>query len=179
MALRLKHVLGLGVALTLVAACERPSAVADQQTRRDAAPRGLVETRPPPTDAGAEAQTARLDGRPIWASSRRGDAEANAQRAFERNGAAFDARTRDEFVRKAHAFVHNPPPGVERLTRSNGDVLLYDARTNVFAVANRDGAPRTMFKPDDGAAYWRTQKDREARRQTAGAAGRDRGEADG
>jgi hypothetical protein len=24
-----------------------------------------------------------------------------------------------------------------------------------------------MFKPDDGAAYWRQQKDREAKRQTA------------
>ena len=37
---------------------------------------------------------------------------------------------------------------------------------NVFAVANKDGAPRTMFKPDEGAAYWQKQKD-SLSRQTA------------
>ena len=31
------------------------------------------------------------------------------------------------------------------------------------AVATREGAPRTMFKPDDGPDYWQKQKDIEAR----------------
>ena len=31
-----------------------------------------------------------------------------------------------------------------------------------FLVADRDGVPRTMFKPDDGAAYWAEQKARAA-----------------
>ena len=29
---------------------------------------------------------------------------------------------------------------------------------SAFAVIARDGTPRTMFKPDDGAAYWAEQK---------------------
>ena len=36
---------------------------------------------------------------------------------------------------------------------------------NVFAVMSKAGAPRTMFKPDDGMAYWEQQKARETRRQ--------------
>ena len=40
---------------------------------------------------------------------------------------------------------------------------MYDrGSANVFAVVSRDGAPRTMFKPRDGAAYWQEQKDRVA-----------------
>ena len=38
----------------------------------------------------------------------------------------------------------------------------YDAKANVFAVVTKDGAPRTMFKPRDGAAYWDQQKERVA-----------------
>ena len=39
-----------------------------------------------------------------------------------------------------------------------------DPKTNVFAVATKDGAPRTMFKPETGQAYWDQQKQREADR---------------
>ncbi|ODT64192.1 MAG: hypothetical protein ABS77_01445 [Phenylobacterium sp. SCN 69-14] len=161
-----RHVLSLGLALVLVAACERPSAVADKTP--DQAPVQGHEAAPARTaEAGRNAAPVReLDGRPIWSSSRRGTAEENAQRAFDRNGEAFGARSLDEFIRKTHAFVTDPPRGTERLTRRNGDVLLYDPKGNVFAVATKDGAPRTMFKPDEGAAYWQEQKDREAR-QTA------------
>jgi hypothetical protein len=31
--------------------------------------------------------------------------------------------------------------------------MCYQASTNTFAVS-RDGVPKTMFKPRDGAAYW-------------------------
>ena len=91
------------------------------------------------------------------------------------NGEAFGAKDLDDFVRKAHAFVEDPPAGTQRITRNNGDTLLYDPKGNVFAVKTRDGAPRTMFKPDEGAAYWEEQKARDARRQTARS---DRGDRD-
>jgi pyocin large subunit-like protein len=107
------------------------------------------------------------DGKPVWASSKRFSAEEGAQRQFERDGAAFDAKTMDQFVKKAHAFVGHPPKGTLTLTRKNGDILYYDPKGNVFAVASKEGAPRTMFKPDDGMAYWEKQKDREARSQSA------------
>jgi pyocin large subunit-like protein len=108
-----------------------------------------------------------VEGKPLWSPSRRFSAEENAQRAFERNGAAFGARDEAQFIRKAHDFVDHPPSGTLTLSRANGDTLYYDPKGNVFAVAGKDGAPRTMFKPDDGMAYWEKQKDRESKRQTA------------
>jgi pyocin large subunit-like protein len=171
-----KIALSLGLALILTAACERPSAVA----RKDEAP-PATEARQfaaaPSRATGAariDEPVRELDGRPIWSASRRGTAEENAQRAFDRNGETFGARDLDDFVRKAHAFIEKPPAGTQRLTRANGDVLLYDPKSNVFAVATKDGAPRTMFKPDEGAAYWDEQKARQA--QQASRRGGDNGE---
>jgi pyocin large subunit-like protein len=108
-----------------------------------------------------------LEGKPMWSPSRRYSAEENAQRAFERNGETFGASSIDQYVKKAHAFVDHPPAGTLTLTRANGDTLFYDPKANVFAVANKDGAPRTMFKPEEGRAYWDKQKDRESQRQAS------------
>jgi pyocin large subunit-like protein len=99
-------------------------------------------------------------GKPMWAANRRHTAEENARYQFARDGADFGARDFQDYVAKAHAFVDTPPHGVQELTRDNGDKLLYDAKANVFAVVSREGAPRTMFKPRDGAAYWAEQKER-------------------
>ncbi|MFZ4604648.1 MAG: hypothetical protein ACOYM5_00185 [Caulobacter sp.] len=104
----------------------------------------------------------RIDGKPMWSASRRFTAAQNAERNFRRNGADFDAATLDAYVHKAHAFVSKPPRGAQTLTRKNGDTLIYDPAGNVFVVATRDGAPRTMFKPDDGADYWTRVKARES-----------------
>jgi pyocin large subunit-like protein len=117
-----------------------------------------------------------VDGKPMWSASRRYSADENARRAFARNGRAFGADSLEEFVGKAHDFVDSPPKGTLTLTRANGDKLLYDPKANVFAVRSKAGAPRTMFKPDNGMAYWEEQKAREARRQ-ANRRGRDDDEA--
>jgi pyocin large subunit-like protein len=172
----LKPGAGAALALTVGAlgACDNgPSAVETRADRsggyasRDyaAEDRGSTrsEARREPA-ARAEAETPTINGAPMWSASQRYTAEENARRSFERNGADFGARDMDDFVRKAHAFVDKPPRGTETLTRRNGDTLFYNAERNVFAVANRDGAPRTMFKPDEGAAYWEEQKGREAAR---------------
>lgn len=163
-----KIALSLGLALILIAACERPSAVAQKDEAPPASEARQFAAAPstPRQTESRNAPVRELDGRPIWSASRRGTAEENAQRAFDRNGEAFGARDLDDFVRKAHAFIEKPPAGTQRLTRANGDVLLYDPKGNVFAVASKDGAPRTMFKPDEGAAYWDEQKSRLARQAT-------------
>jgi pyocin large subunit-like protein len=149
---------------------------------------GDVASAQPASDRQApafEARTVRADprdapvrkvaGKPIWAANRTRTAEENAQRGFERYGSEFAAADVDDYVRKAHAFVGHPPAGAETLKRANGDTLIYDPRGNVFAVVTRTGAPRTMFKPDDGPAYWDVQKTRESQRTTAT---RDRGASD-
>ena len=96
--------------------------------------------------------------RPALTANRRETVDAKIARLFERNGADFGAETAQDYLRKVRAFTSRPPAGTERAERPNGDVLLYQASTNTFAVVSRDGAPRTMFKPRDGAAYWAEQK---------------------
>ncbi len=154
--------------LALLAACDNgPSAVAQQAPQAARTQMAATRTAPAAREAGVdrrEEPVALIDGRPMWSASRRYSAAENAQRAFDRNGEAFGARDLDQFVRKAHAFVSHPPAGTQTVTRANGDVLFYDPKANVFAVASKAGAPRTMFKPDEGAAYWDQQKTREARR---------------
>jgi hypothetical protein len=104
-----------------------------------------------------------LGGGLTWAANSRHTAQDNAQYQFGKRGGDFGLTDLKAYVSKADAFVAHPPQGVLKLERSNGDVLLYDPKSNVFAVADRSGAPRTMFKPSDGMAYWDAQKAREAR----------------
>ncbi len=106
---------------------------------------------------------------PLWSSNRKYSADDNAHYQFEKHGPEFGAKSYESYVAMAHAFVHAPPPGTETLKRRNGDTLFYDAKGNVFAVMTKKGAPRTIFRPDDGKAYWDKQKDIEATR----AAGRE------
>ena len=100
------------------------------------------------------------DGKPIWAANRKHTAQENADYQFGKNGKDFGALTEADYVAKVHAFVDRPPSGVQKVERSNGDDLLYDAKTNTFAVVTKAGAPRTMFKPRDGTTYWQQQVSR-------------------
>ena len=165
----------LGIsALALLSACDNgPSAVRQQaagsQTASANAPQGTSDAgggsgATPQVDHRKDQVAKADDGKPVWAPSKAKTAEEGAEKAFERNGEAFGAKTVDQFVQKAHAFVGHPPKGTLTLTRKNGDTLYYDPKANVFAVANKEGAPRTMFKPDDGMAYWEKQKGVEERR---------------
>ena len=111
-----------------------------------------------PRDAPAPLAT---DGKPIWAANRKHTAQENADYQFGKNGKDFGAANEADYVAKVHAFVDAPPTGVQKVARANGDALLYDAKTNTFAVVSKTGAPRTMFKPRDGASYWQQQVSRE------------------
>ena len=144
------------------------ASTAEPASDRDAPSYEGAPTRADPRDAPVR----KLAGKPIWAANRTRTADEAAQRGFERFGDQFAAADVDDYVRKVHAFVGHPPAGAETLKRSNGDTLIYDPKGNVFAVVNKSGAPRTMFKPDDGEAYWTQQKAGGGRRSTAS---RDRG----
>jgi pyocin large subunit-like protein len=112
-----------------------------------------------------------IDGKPLWAANRKHTAEENAEYQFSKHGDEFAAKSETDFVTKVHAFIEKPPRDVQVIDRANGDKLLYDPGGNVFAVVARNGAPRTMFKPTTGAAYWTEQKDREAGRGKGGSDG--------
>ncbi len=115
-----------------------------------------------------DAEAPKVAGKPMWAANRTHTAEENAQYQFTKNGQDFAASDEHDYVAKAHAFIDHPPSDVQSIDRRNGDRLIYDAGGNIFAVVSRDGAPRTMFKPRDGAAYWTGQKERESQRTHAG-----------
>jgi pyocin large subunit-like protein len=112
----------------------------------------------PAVKADLDADTPRYHGKPIWAANRNHSGQDNADYQFKRDGQDFGAANVDDFVAKAHDFIDHPPEGAQTLTRANGDQLIYDPKTNVFAVAAKDGAPRAMFKPRNGPAYWDQQK---------------------
>lgn len=161
-----------GAALLSLAACDGgASAVAS----RDHSATTDVTMASSGTSAGASRLTApeidprtqpvrQVDGKPVWAPNRRLGADEAAKANFERNGEDFGVKSADAWVTRVHDFVESPPRGAERITRANGDVLIYDAKENIFAVVTKDGAPRTMFKPREGAAYWDKQKATETAR---------------
>jgi pyocin large subunit-like protein len=103
---------------------------------------------------------------PLWSKNRQYSADENAHYHFEKHGPEFSAKSYPDYMAMVHGFIHNPPPGTQTLKRSNGDTLFYDPKGNVFAVMTKAGAPRTMFRPDTGAAYWQQQKVIESQRRT-------------
>lgn len=167
--------------LALTACDGGPSAVAQRDPAAPSAGASSGDRPDSRYDDGGSARGPRADapvkltanGRPVWAASRKGSAEQQAQKAFDRNGEAFGAATVEAYVAKVHAFTDSPPKTAQIVTRRNGDRLIYDPRANVFAVVTRDGAPRTMFKPDEGAAYWEKVKAGEAKAKTRRAAKKD------
>ena len=169
------------VALTLAACDAGPSATSKAPTQASASAGAPATPAAPSTGATAPSgspgasQSASTDprdapvpvatdGKPMWAANRQHTAQENADYQFNKNAKDFGAATEAEYVAKAHAFIDAPPAGVQKVERSNGDALLYDAKTNTFAVVTKTGAPRTMFKPRDGASYWQQQVSREQSR---------------
>ncbi|HEX7759217.1 MAG TPA: hypothetical protein VF459_06935 [Caulobacteraceae bacterium] len=165
------------LALGLTACGGHPSAVAGKDAAANAnAPASSGAAAGSSAQRADSAPVRQVNGKPMWAANKRHSAEDNAQYQFGKNGADFAAASEDDYVTKVHAFIDNPPPSAETINRKNGDRLIYDAKGNVFAVVTKEGAPRTMFKPKDGAAYWAQQKTREAER---GRGGGDSGNSDG
>lgn len=146
----------VGAILALWGCDNGPSAV---QTRDRADASGVVltaaalggSTEGPAGVAGAPADTLAVT------ANRRETASVKIARLYERNGAAFGAKSADDYAERMKGFLDSPPAGVDTVKRPNGDTLYYQASTNTFAVVSRDGTPRTMFKPDDGPTYWAQQ----------------------
>ncbi|MGA9658286.1 MAG: hypothetical protein WBQ60_04205 [Asticcacaulis sp.] len=103
---------------------------------------------------------------PLWSQNRQYSASENAHYHFEKHGPEFGAKSYPDYMAMVHGFIHSPPTGTQTLKRSNGDTLFYDPKGNVFAVMTKTGAPRTLFRPDNGAAYWQKQKQIESERRT-------------
>jgi pyocin large subunit-like protein len=151
----MKTVWGAALALVLAGCGNGGSAV----ETRDRAAEGAEAVLTSAAGTAAEAAEAPPEkAKPALTANRRETVDAKVTRLFERNGADFGAATADDYLARVRAFTSHPPAGTERAERPNGDVLLYQASTNTFAVVSRDGVAKTMFKPRDGAAYWAKEK---------------------
>lgn len=147
-------------ALVLASGCGNGGSAVETRDREADVQAAVTAEAPAAADAASEASATAMEaerGRPVWSEARNRTAEEGAQRSFDRNGADFGAASVEAYVQQAHAFIANPPAGTETARRRNGDTLYYHAPSNTFVVATRDGAPRTMFKPREGAAYWAEQ----------------------
>lgn len=144
-------------ALALAACDNGPSAVETRDRVAAAAETAVATTAE--AVAGAPAEAAVPAKTPVTAN-RRETVDAKIARLYARNGAAFGATSAEDYLAKIEAFTRNPPRDAETVTRANGDRLIYQASTNTFAVVSGEGVARTMFKPDDGPAYWAEQKTR-------------------
>ena len=146
----------LAATVLALAGCDNGGSAVETRERSAAEPVGLLaaEAVEDTVDAAVEA------AKPPVTANRRETADAKVQRLYERNGAAFGAKSADDYLQKVRAFTETTPRGTETVKRPNGDTLYYQAATNTFAVVDRNGVPRTMFKPDDGPTYWAEQKER-------------------
>ena len=146
----------LAAAVLGLASCGNGGSAVETRERADA---GTETTLTAGTSASRAAEDeAPEQARPALTANRRETVDAKIKRLFERNGADFGATTAEDYLARVDAFTTRPPAGTERVERPNGDVLLDQASTNTFAVLSRDGVPKTMFKPRDGAANWAEQK---------------------
>ena len=139
---------------TLLAACGNGGSAVETRDRAEEA----VDAVPVAAEPGDDPDARITPAKPIVTANRRETVNVKVARLFERNGAAFGSRTAEDYLAKLEAFTSRPPSDAETVKRPNGDTLIYQASTNTFAVVARDGTPRTMFKPDDGPAYWAEQK---------------------
>lgn len=135
------------LAALVLAACDSGGSAVETRERAATEPVALISAAAP-------------EAKPPVTANRRETADAKIQRLYERNGGSFGAKSADDYLQKVRAFTEATPKGTETVKRPNGDTLYYQASTNTFAVTDRNGVPRTMFKPDDGPAYWAQQKER-------------------
>jgi hypothetical protein len=85
----------------------------------------------------------------IWTSTKKHNSVKNSFKHWKDHGREFSIlQNSKQYVEATRNFVKNPPPGTLMKVRANGDILFYDPSLNTFAIINKDGIPRTMYKPN-------------------------------
>ncbi|HWQ31399.1 MAG TPA: RHS repeat-associated core domain-containing protein [Blastocatellia bacterium] len=85
----------------------------------------------------------------IWTPTRRLSGVRNAWEHWLKHRKEFpNLRNAVEYVKEARKFLDKPPSTALVKRRPNGDKVIYDPVSDTFAVADKNGVPRTMYKPD-------------------------------
>ena len=53
-----------------------------------------------------------------------------------------------EYQKGAKEFLSKPPSTAHTLTRNNGEIVVYDPLTDIIAVSDKYGNPKSMYKLD-------------------------------
>ena len=100
-----------------------------------------------------------INDKNVWSSTKKFTPQENAIIHWNKHKDEFpELKTPDEYINMVHTFINNPPKGTEVKVRGNGDKLFYHQESNVFIAINKDGIPKTMFKPSDKKEYFNAQK---------------------
>ena len=90
--------------------------------------------------------------------------EARFREHFDKHGHEFGRITAAEYLALARTLRDRPPgPRVLEAVRPDGVISRFDRDAGAFLAFDRDGTIRTFFKPRDGEAYFRRQRDRATR----------------
>ena len=107
------------------------------------------------------------DVRPAPTATDRGAgfrSEARLREHYDKHGREFGVGSAREYLAMARALRDRPPgPDVLEAARADGVVTRFDRESGAFIAFERDGTIRTFFKPRDGEAYFRRQRDRAPR----------------
>lgn len=82
----------------------------------------------------------------VWTATHEMSANENAAHHFEKHGTEFHAKSKEDYVRAALAFVLQPPKGTLQVTQKDGDTVFFHPPTGVFAIQTRQGKLRTYFR---------------------------------
>lgn len=94
----------------------------------------------------------------FWTKGNTSSAAQNAKQHWRKHRAQFpNLRSFTDYAKFAKSFLHSPPDGTLTKVRSNGDVLRYNPKSNIFAVMNKNGTPKTLFRPREAINYWNKQ----------------------
>lgn len=98
----------------------------------------------------------------MWSTRYHPTSQASLEHHFNQHHVGVGASTIGEYNNMAQAFVNRTDAGVERITRANGDTLIYESSTRRFGIVNSDGDIATFYEvsPDNTTAqrYWDKQK---------------------
>jgi len=79
---------------------------------------------------------------------------------FLKHGSEFGFKTESEYLAGAQRFIGTEGnKGVLSTLRANGDKVIYNPKTNEFAVVAKNGTIRTYFKPDPAVHRYKTNLD--------------------
>lgn len=87
--------------------------------------------------------------KPIWTSTKKKSSVQNAYKHWGDHHKDFPGLLNSkQYVEATRHFTRNPPLGTLTKIRPNGDVIFYHPASNTFAITNKLGVPRTMYKPN-------------------------------